>query len=1044
MNKKSFLLFFVSFVLFYFFYNINISYAATSKDAKFISGMQCFDDLGETDAQFKARLAALNVPYSLTIKNPRVNIGTKKLYLPASYSRTFVVDKDVFYNRRIVVYNYEKTDVIASLITKDGNYKVQNQSLSHSICEKQAKRYIGLSSSGIAIMDPISDATIISTQKYFMIRKFIKHPWEKIPYIQSNIRISPKIMKDWGEGSLSSAEKKSSLTRAMDGASLKYALGRGKDHTDKTSYSMDRIQKYLRSTNLKHNFKMINHLSDYSVVGSKLRTYTPGVYYTFIDFSVRPMAVNFIASKNPIVTDKTFDASVSITDLSPIETQSSFNPTLTIKLTGSDFFKLKSKCQALPPKDSRNAKTLYCKNKTGNRTLTGVTLYKVGSDGKTTALKTYKSQKKNSKFVYSLDTTTGKISFTLKDYLASTGEKMFNFKTSGSYAIKAWIPYYVDSDSNPEEKTSNNTATKKFNFDVKGNVALSGTTDKILQSGEELKSVFTVSSTFPTTQSSNINVVIKNIDGTSMEINKTGSNKTKLPLPFSVTSSKNKIVKINKSAPSIVLPPGHYKLYAEIPRVSTETDLTDNKIVLDFEVQMFIPDNTTCDFANTKYITTVVNPTFATTALDVSKKGNENKAGVARTCIGYTPKYPSTIVEGGQKTYFYVAYKALAFPLPAYYVKNNDKFGINQELTIKEPKDALGSCVDSLKAPVKTEISKFDYDQTLSNPSVALSKCNTEDTFYHFPTKYDSSFASSTGLKNYSDWLGPYRLGAYDYYHNAYRGRLLPQSVTLDVKVLDTEEKVLSKSTQLGFGSMTFFMDSHCYNLTDANAGIDIQESCRIIQLYLPGNEKSFTLESKQYFELPTNAAPFASPEDDEKLSFRNVGLHAVEINIKEEHVYIYQKDEGSEFQGSVNTKRAPRAGENDSTAVGPVETTNIKKSADGTHYIQTSEIKTSTGNGYANHCYSPENASSTLGTWNQTSKTFTQDASGTPYGRSTCFHDTRGSFYYWMYNWSTPRSLDSFYLFNHNFTPTPLVGGSYKQISISGDLGTGVDESDD
>lgn len=106
---------------------------------------------------------------------------------------------------------------------------------------------------------------------------------------------------------------------------------------------------------------------------------------------------------------------------------------------------------------------------------------------------------------------------------------------------------------------------------------------------------------------------------------------------------------------SLSLPPGQYRLVTEMPHYLNETNYADNIKTDYFEVSIS-EDNQyiECKDSTPKYITN----------------------NIARFCVGMYPNYPSTKIEQGQGTYYYVKYRFFPMPLPTYHVDNN--LGVNK------------------------------------------------------------------------------------------------------------------------------------------------------------------------------------------------------------------------------------------------------------------------------------------------------------------------------------------------------------------------------
>ncbi|PGK51193.1 hypothetical protein CN918_25735 [Priestia megaterium] len=315
--------------------------------------------------------------------------------------------------------------------------------------------------------------------------------------------------------------------------------------------------------------------------------------------------------------------------------------------------------------------------------------------------------------------------------------------------------------------------------------------------------------------------------------------------------------------------------------------------------------------------------------------------GVSKFCVGQTPNYPSTVTEKGQGTFFFVMYRILPMPIPSYKVTNLDDAGLFQLYTLDEAYNERGN----------------------------------DNSYIFYPN--DSS--------NKKNITGPYTAGPHEYYHYLYRGRMMPTAVKFTINVTDPNGKDIPASS----GEVYYTVDQNkCFNKSQLDVGsnkggnsIGDLDPCRQIFFYLP-KESTDKMNLSDLQDTPTN---------EDRLSFKNPGVHTFQIKADETQTYVYQKDNGAEWQGAKDEKsgkgylREPWNGESLSAAKGPVNTNTV---VNGVWKIQDT---------YKNHCYTDSDAFNRYGVW--IGNNFDANSSE----RNVCFHDHSAQFHYWRFNWSSP-----------------------------------------
>ncbi|GAB6422403.1 hypothetical protein bcgnr5372_25420 [Bacillus luti] len=398
----------------------------------------------------------------------------------------------------------------------------------------------------------------------------------------------------------------------------------------------------------------------------------------------------------------------------------------------------------------------------------------------------------------------------------------------GDYRMYVDIPYYKDEINNTSNPFENNTTFVDFKVKNEENasVKINGKTE--YSSDQPLEFKFPVSNNMDNPISGNLNIQIKEKDENGEK------------LVWSKDVYFNNIAKkdtwtFDMKSLGVKLPAGFYNVYASIPNYNGETTYEDNKANSSFKVKMFIPQHVRCKALDVKYTKVV---------------GVSGGPNLVKSCVGQTPEFPSTTIEGGQTTYFYVGYRLFPMPVPAYKVENLDKKGLDQKLTLKEPFDTKASCNLQLTSD---------------------SNCRLDDTFIHFPSKSGESTIPA-----------PYTTGDYGEYHYKYRGRLFPETVRFQFNIFDPSGNKVTSS-----GSLVYRVDPSCYD----TKVLDMKESCRNIDFYIPKVASDAKGDESKPYVVPYDKGSTSLPDNGVK--FTNPGLHTFDLKVAEEQVYRYQKDNG-------------------------------------------------------------------------------------------------------------------------------------------------------
>jgi hypothetical protein len=251
-------------------------------------------------------------------------------------------------------------------------------------------------------------------------------------------------------------------------------------------------------------------------------------------------------------------------------------------------------------------------------------------------------------------------------------------------------------------------------------------------------------------------------------------------------------------------------------------------------------------------------------------------------CVGYYPNFPSTKVEGGMGTYFYVKYFFFPLPLPDYTITNGGT--VNQTVSLTEDRTQLG---------------------------------NTKTWLYYPTTKNgtnpDGSLVNPEGLP------GPYMVGPHEFYHYRYRGRMVAERVDFNFQIFDPNNATIAKGsiiyevpTDMNNNSLSCLRTDAIDYKENTIAPGRVNEDCREISFFLPNDNID------EWQKAPDNA---------DKINFLNPGKHSFRLSVYEYQKYYYQVDQGDEWQGKAGV---PWRG-NPSTpygtmqdGVGPVKTRSI------------------------------------------------------------------------------------------------------------------------
>jgi hypothetical protein len=493
----------------------------------------------------------------------------------------------------------------------------------------------------------------------------------------------------------------------------------------------------------------------------------------------------------------------------------------------------------------------------------------------------------------------GNLSLNLADYNITP-------KNSGTHTIKVTIPSYKDDIDQSEVTYNNNTHETTFEAVVSQNMSVEVTGETTYRSKDTLTNVIEIFNDTTSAKSGDLELTILDPNNNLIEsVNKRFTN-------IAVGST----LKYDLADDDISLSANRYRIKAEITKYShlPETSYTDNEHQLEITVNPYVPSNTKCEEASTDHTDTINSP-----------YGGDP---VTKTCIGWTPNFPSTTIEGGQGTYFYVAYKLFPTPMPVYKVTSHDTTGLNQSYELAEPNNKMGACDMSIAADPK---------------------CELYEPFVYYPSTWESRFSDP----QYLDLVGPYTVGPHDYHHYRYRGRLMPKEVTFDFSVVDMRD---NENIPLANGSLVYDVPDSCYR-TDV---IDLEDECRLIQFYVPSERATSNLK------VPEDSSALEVP--NETIQLPNPGKHHFRLNIKEEQVYLYQTDEGAEWQGSKN----PSDGD---THPGPVKTHTTSGN---------NPIKWDVQESYDNQCL-PKSSNPS---------------------ETECSHNHGKDYHYWEFNWSNVKKF--------------------------------------
>lgn len=494
----------------------------------------------------------------------------------------------------------------------------------------------------------------------------------------------------------------------------------------------------------------------------------------------------------------------------------------------------------------------------------------------------------------------------------------------GNYQICASIPLY-----NQETDPNNNKVCENFVVismqDAK--VKISG--PETLISEEPITHEIRISNDMDARITGNLNIKIEKNSGGSW-VQKDNINKGYISIPV------DGYVDVDVIDEDLRYTVGQYRIKASITRHAGESDAavaltsSNNYDEQEFKVLPFVPDNAQCKELEVDYTKII--------------SGDKN---ITKICIGQLPKFPSTEIEGGQGTFFYIGYRLFPLPLPAYEVTNLDAKGLFQEYQMGEPTTKLGSC-----------------NFNITNDT----KCEIIDTFLYYPT--DNT--------NRANLRGPYKAGPHSFYHYMYRGRWFPEEVKFNFDVTDPSNGTIDAS-----GEVVFKVHSSCYR-TDV---LDLKEECRQLDFYVPANSSmpgTLTVDTTG----ADGRTQIKKPSDDEKLQFKNPGIHKFNLRVTEDQIYRYQFDEGAEWQGKTgvghDASANPRPdGGTISAGTGPVKTHTTSNGPGGSRNWDIRDD-------YKNHCYDDE------------------DAFGSTESNQ-CFHDHDKEFHYWIFDWSDVRDFGRF-----------------------------------
>lgn len=720
------------------------------------------------------------------------------------------INVQFLYKRHVVVYGAPFGDVDNT----------------RSICGLQTRRYAGYTQAGIPLHELDFRVDAGGSSDYIQDRTLVRFPWKNAKLVATSKSVAkfPVASKDTLYAT--NAERIADLDKIIDS----FAPTKNNTHgyfLEKNDHWCENASGALYfSSNCGTKGALLTgkHLQDFAIILQKSTDFTPGVVALYID---NPTCSNngFCYSihvipqdKDPFVIEN--DAKVSLN----LNSTSYVNKNVTGKITVKNDWSVKEPQSIAAPCDTaKNAQKAQCKTSTKNGSITV-------------------TSKADSKVVFNKT-----LSFSELAQGKSTDIDLTQYNIvppySGSYEIAVSIPHYVDNSGQSEVTYSNNIAKKTFNYVLDQNASVVVDGESAYSVGQKLNNDIIVSNNTSKPLSGPLTIKIIDKDGKT----------TKTVSKSFVNIPVNGTYKHNLGKDGITPHAGDYTIEAKIKNYTElpESNYQDNISELGIKVNPYIPENTKCDKLNTQYTKVIPYP------------GTD--PGITKTCIGWTPNFPSTHIEGGQGTYFYVAYKMFPSPMPAYKVTTLDPMGVNQVFEHAEPRNTLGAC-----------------DLKLENDT----DCKLYEPFFYYPVKWESRFATT----EYKDFVGPYTVGPHDFHHYRYRGRMMPSSVTFHFSIIDMKNNA---NIPMANGSVAFDVPETCYEVDT----IDITPECRLIQFYVPTDS---TIDRK----LPLGDASLKIPKD--KIEFLNPGEHRFTLEIEEKQKYFYQSDEGAEWQGKDGFTRNP------------------------------------------------------------------------------------------------------------------------------------------
>lgn len=706
-----------------------------------------------------------------------------------------------------------------------------------TICGMQVRRYMGYTQQGVPMHELDFPEDVGGSPDYIQDRELVRFPWNNTSLVAGYNAVSkngtvqtkyPQPKKD--NLYSTNAERIADLDKVIDSFSPTknnthgYFLEKHKHWCENSS------GKLYFSSNCGSNGAVLTgkHLQDFAIILQKSTDYSPGVIALYIDngcnlngfcYSIHVIPQD----KDPFVAQN--DASVALTLNKTKFTDEKITGKITIK---NDWSTKAPQTIASPCDATKNVKKAQCK--TGHK-YGGITV----------------TSKSDSQKIYNESFTFPEVAQG-KSIILDLAKYNIEPPRSGEYEISVWIPHYVDNNAHTETTYVNNTIKKTFNMVVNQNAIVQTNGQGSYTVGDKLTNKVIVKNETKNPLSGPLTISLVNKEGKNVKtITKSFAN-----IPVNGTYS------FDLSNENIKLDAGDYKLQAKIKNYTDlpETNYKDNVSELLLKVNPYIPENTKCDKLNTQYTHVIPYPGV--------------EPGITKTCIGWTPKFPSTRIEGGQGTYFYVAYKLFPSPMPAYKVTTLDDRGINQVFEHVEPKNALGAC-----------------DMKVANDP----KCDMYEPFFYYPAKWEDRFATA----EYKDFVGPYLVGPHDFHHYRYRGRMMPSTVNFHFSIIDMKDNA---NIPLANGSVVYDIPEECYEV----GTIDIKSECRLIQFYIP-------TEGKTNYKLPEDTSSLVVPK--KKIEFLNPGEHRFTLEIEEKQKYFYQTDEGAEWQGKDEVIRKPWKTEN-------------------------------------------------------------------------------------------------------------------------------------